>query len=207
MADPAHNNEWTPLLAHQKSASSLRSLSVTSSSVSNSSLGDRAASITNAQPRLTSTPCKTAVDEETNRILETSTPIGRIILVLLIGGFISNADGSLLLATHPIIASEFNALQDSSWLVTSFALAMAATQPLYGKLSDIYGRKSLLLLAYTLFGFGWYVLLHSFPTLNDLILGQPSSRRRNIDVASHYWESHLWSWRFRDDNPRLHPHY
>jgi hypothetical protein len=208
MADPAHQNERTPLLAHQKCPSSLlRSLNVASSSVSNSSLGDRAASTTNDQTCLVSAPCKTVEDEETNQVLETSTPIGRIILVLLIGGFISNADGSLLLATHPIIASEFNALQDSSWLVTSFALAMAATQPLYGKLSDIYGRKSLLLLAYTLFGFGWYVLLHSFPTLNDLIPGQPSSRRRNIDVASHSWKSHLWSRRFRDDNPRLHPHY
>jgi hypothetical protein len=164
MANPASNSEQTPLLLHHKSVSSLASsLSLTSSSVSNSSSEDHAASTTNDYPRSASAAYKTAADEEANPILETSTPIGRIILVLLIGGFISNADGSLLLATHPIIASEFNALQDSSWLVTSFALAMAATQPLYGKLSDIYGRKSLLLLAYTLFGLGWYVLLHASP--------------------------------------------
>ncbi len=42
----------------------------------------------------------------------------------------SNADGSLLLATHPVIASEFNDLPDSSWLITSFVLASAATQTL-----------------------------------------------------------------------------
>jgi hypothetical protein len=208
MANPVQNSERTPLLLHQKSVSSLASsLSLTSSSVSSSSSQDHAASTTNDYPRSASAPYKTAADEEANPILETSTPISRIILVLLIGGFISNADGSLLLATHPIIASEFNALQDSSWLVTSFALAMAATQPLYGKLSDIYGRKSLLLLAYTLFGLGWYVLLHASPILNKLILGQPSRRRRNINVANHSWEGHIWSRRFRHDNPRLHPHH
>ena len=70
------------------------------------------------------------------------------------GGFISNADGSLLLATHPVIASEFNALDDSSWLLTSFAIALAAVMPLYGKLSDIYGRKALLLISYALFSLG-----------------------------------------------------
>ena len=81
-------------------------------------------------------------------------PVARIVSILIIGSFISNADGSLLYATNPIIASEFNALKDSSWLMTSFALAQAVTQPMYGKLSDIYGRKALLIVAYTLFALG-----------------------------------------------------
>lgn len=46
------------------------------------------------------------------------------------GIFVGHADGSILLATHPIIASEFNDLGNSSWLITSFALAGAATQTL-----------------------------------------------------------------------------
>ncbi len=46
------------------------------------------------------------------------------------GIFVGNADGSILLATHAIIASEFNDLKNSSWLITSFALAGAATQAL-----------------------------------------------------------------------------
>lgn len=74
--------------------------------------------------------------------------------VLLIGAFISNADSLLLFVIHTVIASEFDAIHDSSWLFTSFALAQAATLPLYGELSDIYGHKSLLLLAYALFAFG-----------------------------------------------------
>ncbi|QKD58023.2 major facilitator superfamily domain-containing protein [Fusarium oxysporum Fo47] len=54
--------------------------------------------------------------------------IARVVVALLIGIFTSNADGSLVLATHPVIASEFGKLQDSSWLFISFMLASAASQ-------------------------------------------------------------------------------
>lgn len=100
-----------------------------------------------------------------------STSVGHIVSVLLIGTFISNADSSLLFATHTIIASEFNALHDSSWLLTSFALAQATTLPLYGKLSDIYGRKSLLLLAYALFALGCF-LVGIGGSMSELIVGR-----------------------------------
>jgi len=83
--------------------------------------------------------------------------------------FIFHADHSLVLATHPTIGSEFNALAWSSWLFTSFSLAGAATQTVFGKLSDIYGRKPIILLSYTGFAIGWYV--HSLThTRIELIL-------------------------------------
>ncbi|KAK3391496.1 major facilitator superfamily domain-containing protein [Sordaria brevicollis] len=78
----------------------------------------------------------------------------KIISVMLLGIFVAQCDGSILMATHAIIASEFNALKDSSWLIISFSLAGAATQTLYGKLSDIYGRKRMVIIAYTMFMVG-----------------------------------------------------
>lgn len=48
--------------------------------------------------------------------------------ILIIGVFTSNADGSLVLATHSTIASEFNSLEASGWLMTAFALAGASFQ-------------------------------------------------------------------------------
>lgn len=78
----------------------------------------------------------------------------KIISVMLLGIFVAQTDGFFLMATHAIIASEFNALKDSSWLIISFSLAGAATQTLYGKLSDIYGRKRMVIIAYTMFMVG-----------------------------------------------------
>ncbi|OLN87344.1 Vacuolar membrane amino acid uptake transporter fnx2-like protein 2 [Colletotrichum chlorophyti] len=78
----------------------------------------------------------------------------KIVAILLVGTFTANADSSLVLATHPTIASEFDDLENSSWLFVAFALAGAATQTLYGKLSDVYGRRALLMVAYTFFGVG-----------------------------------------------------
>jgi MFS family permease len=66
------------------------------------------------------------------------------------------------LATHSNIASEFNALEDSTWLITSFALAGAATQTIYGKLSDIYGRRTLVLIAYGIFVVGCAIVYVPF---------------------------------------------
>ncbi|KAI1779830.1 MFS general substrate transporter [Hypoxylon cercidicola] len=80
--------------------------------------------------------------------------IARAVVALLVGVFTANADGSLVIATHPIIASAFNDLENSTWLFISFLLAGAATQALYGKLSDIYGRKSVLQVSYALFAIG-----------------------------------------------------
>ncbi|KAL1835490.1 hypothetical protein VTJ49DRAFT_6627 [Mycothermus thermophilus] len=97
----------------------------------------------------------------------TQANVVRIILVLLIG----NADGSILLATHPVIASEFNDLGNSSWLITGFALAGAATQTLYGKLSDIYGRRLLVLIAYTIFVVGTLIVAAG-QTMWQVILGR-----------------------------------
>jgi len=48
------------------------------------------------------------------------------------------------MATHPIIASEFNALRDSTWLLTSFGLAGAAMQPLVSRIGEITPRLATL---------------------------------------------------------------
>ncbi|KAK3904695.1 major facilitator superfamily domain-containing protein [Staphylotrichum tortipilum] len=108
--------------------------------------------------------------------------VARIISVLLIGIFVAHADGSILLATHPIIASEFNDLGNSSWLITSFALAGAATQTLYGKLSDIYGRKTLVISAYVIFVVGC-AIVGMGQTMGQVILGRVISGAGSSGMA------------------------
>lgn len=59
-----------------------------------------------------------------------------------------------MLATYGTISSEFDSFGDASWLTTGFTLATCAVQPLAGKLSDVYGRKAVLLVSYVLFAGG-----------------------------------------------------
>ncbi|KAF2186145.1 hypothetical protein K469DRAFT_726244 [Zopfia rhizophila CBS 207.26] len=171
-------DERTPLLVKLE-----RGLFLSSSSGSSDSSGQRPAS----------SGSKSLGNEETSlgSHPELSWPkktpsARRMILVLLIGkcsgrlhiknvSHIQAASSlmpmNLLLATHHVIALEFNALHDSSWLLNSFALAGAARQTSYGKLSDRYSRKTMLITAYTLFGFGWMTLYRTLEIRAADVLG------------------------------------
>ncbi|KAJ5660714.1 uncharacterized protein N7484_000086 [Penicillium longicatenatum] len=103
------------------------------------------------------------IHDEESPLLPSETPnskvqplvgVGTIIAVLLLGEFISNADATLVFAASGRISSEFDRLRDASWLSTGYTLGLCAAQPMYGKLSDIYGRKPLLLISYFLFALG-----------------------------------------------------
>ncbi|KAL4804571.1 major facilitator superfamily domain-containing protein [Aspergillus unguis] len=89
--------------------------------------------------------------------VEVLTSVGSIIAVLLLGEFISNADATLILAATARISSEFNHLQGAAWLSTGYTLGVCVAQPMYGKLSDIYGRKPLLLWSYFFLALGCVV--------------------------------------------------
>ncbi|KAI8302633.1 major facilitator superfamily transporter [Colletotrichum sp. SAR11_240] len=69
-------------------------------------------------------------DTETKSQGTPASAVIKIVAILLVGTFTANADGSLVMATHPTIASEFDDLENSSWLFVAFALAGAATQTL-----------------------------------------------------------------------------
>ena len=81
-------------------------------------------------------------------------PVYAALSVLLIGVFISQTDYSLVLATYGHIGSEFNELDSGSWIISAYVLAGCVAQPLYGKLSGIFGRKTCLQASYVLFVLG-----------------------------------------------------
>jgi MFS family permease len=64
------------------------------------------------------------------------------------------ADGTIIVASYGKIGSDLGALNQTSWIANAYFLSLTAFQPLYGKLSDIFGRKSCLLFAYFIFGTG-----------------------------------------------------
>ncbi|KAH8664200.1 major facilitator superfamily transporter [Xylariales sp. PMI_506] len=107
----------------------------------------------------------------------------QVVAVLAIGTFTSSLDTSIVLATHPRIASEFHALAESSWLFISYLLAGVATQTLYAKLSDVYGRKWLLVMCYSLFATG-LVVVGCAQSMWQVILGRVISGSGGSGMAS-----------------------
>ncbi|CAD0093207.1 unnamed protein product [Aureobasidium mustum] len=73
---------------------------------------------------------------------------------LTIGVLLSAADQTIIVSSYGKIGSELKALNNVSWIATAYFLTLTSFQPLYGKMSDIFGRKSCLLFAYAVFGLG-----------------------------------------------------
>jgi EmrB/QacA subfamily drug resistance transporter len=77
-----------------------------------------------------------------------------ILLGPFLSAFVAALDSSMVATLSSPIASSFGALSNLSWLASAFFIANAATQPLSGKLTDIYGRRSGMILANVVFALG-----------------------------------------------------
>ena len=63
-------------------------------------------------------------------------------------------DQTIVSTALPTMVGDLGGLEHLSWVVTGYMLASTVTVPLYGKLSDMYGRKNLFQLAIVLFVLG-----------------------------------------------------
>jgi MFS family permease len=68
--------------------------------------------------------------------------------------FLASLDQIIVATSIPKISEEFTSLGDISWLGTAYMMTATAFQPLYGKVSDIFGRKATILFANVIFMFG-----------------------------------------------------
>ena len=73
--------------------------------------------------------------------------IGGIVLCILLAAL----DQTVVIPAVPAIANDLNGFSHLSWIVTAYLIVSTVTTPLYGKLSDSFGRRRLLMLAITLF--------------------------------------------------------
>lgn len=81
----------------------------------------------------------------------------RIILVtigIMLSLFLASMESTVVATAMPTIVGQLGGLEHYSWVFSAFMLASTTTVPLYGKLSDLYGRRNIYLAAMTLFLIG-----------------------------------------------------
>ncbi|KAF9929812.1 hypothetical protein FBU30_001186 [Linnemannia zychae] len=94
-----------------------------------------------------------------------------VFVALMIVIFLASLDQTIVSVLIPALGKTFNAPQYIAWVGTSYLLTSTAMQPLYGKLSDIFGRKITILTAVALFLIGSLICGVS-PNINILIFGR-----------------------------------
>jgi EmrB/QacA subfamily drug resistance transporter len=88
---------------------------------------------------------------------------------VLLTMFFSSLDQTVVSTAIPTIVSELHGFSIYAWLVTAYMMASAVTVPLYGKLSDLYGRKPFFIFGLVVFALG-SILSGQARTMVELIL-------------------------------------
>jgi EmrB/QacA subfamily drug resistance transporter len=78
---------------------------------------------------------------------ELYTLFGALMLTMLLASLDQTIVGTAL----PTIVGDLGGMGDYTWVVTAYLIATTASTPLYGKLSDLYGRRPVILVAIAIF--------------------------------------------------------
>ena len=94
-----------------------------------------------------------------------------VVLGVLLPVFMGSLDNTVLASALPTIGHDFGDVHNLPWLITAYLIANTAVTPLYGKFSDIHGRRITLLIAVSLYMAGSLVCALA-PNMLVLILGR-----------------------------------
>ncbi|WP_233808875.1 MDR family MFS transporter [Paraburkholderia sp. HP33-1] len=75
----------------------------------------------------------------------------RVFIGLILAMILAALDQSIVATALPVIAADLDGLSHLTWVVTAFMLTSTVSAPLYGKFSDMYGRKPLFVLSIGIF--------------------------------------------------------
>ena len=95
----------------------------------------------------------------------------RIVVGVLLTMLLAALDQVVVATALPTIAASLGDVENMSWVVTANLLCATAVTPLYGKLSDIYGRRTMLLIGIGVYAAGSLACALA-PTMLLLILAR-----------------------------------
>ena len=94
-----------------------------------------------------------------------------ILVSLMLTMFLAALDQTIVATALPTIGRQFHDVTNLSWVITAYLLASTAVAPVFGTLSDIYGRRAMIITALSLFIAG-SVLCALAPNMPTLIIAR-----------------------------------
>src|SRR5690606_29697891 len=91
------------------------------------------------------------LEEDAAARVLTHAEVRTVFFGLMLAAFLSALNQTIIATALPTIGRAFFDFENLPWIVTAYLLTSTAVAPLYGKLSDIFGRRSMMLLAIGLF--------------------------------------------------------
>src|SRR5579859_5145581 len=87
---------------------------------------------------------------------EAPSPLGHRQIMIVIGGlmlgmFLAALDQTIVSTALPRIVGDLGGLNHIAWVTTAYLLASTVTTPLWGKLGDLLGRKTLFQISIVIF--------------------------------------------------------
>lgn len=92
----------------------------------------------------------------------------KVTIALFVATFLAAIEGTIVSTAMPSITGELHGIQQYSWIISLYLLATVITTPVYGKLSDLYGRKKMFIIGALIFLAG-SMLSGVSQTMNQLI--------------------------------------
>ena len=105
--------------------------------------------MTPAKPKTKARTAKPVPAPESRAL--THPEIRTIVVGIMLAMFLGALDQTIVATALPTIGRRFGNFEDLSWVVTAYLLTSTAVTPLYGKLSDIHGRRTVMLAAIVIF--------------------------------------------------------
>ena len=85
------------------------------------------------------------------------TNVSLVTIAVFIATFMTAVEGTIVSTAMPTIVSDLHGLNVMNWVFSIYLLMSAVTTPIYGKLSDRFGRKRLLTIGLLIFVIGSFL--------------------------------------------------
>lgn len=74
-----------------------------------------------------------------------------IVIAIMVAMFLAAFEGTVVTTAMPTISKSLNGFNLISWVFSAYLLTSAVSTPIYGKLSDLYGRRKMIIIGIIIF--------------------------------------------------------